>query len=250
MIDSHCHLEQKDYDKDRDEFIKSLKKELKAVVTSCAHPKDIDLTLEIARKHKNFVFACIGLHPEYIKELKESELGNIIEKIRQHKNDIVGIGEVGLDFNWVKEKEWQEKQRELFVEMISLAKEIRKPLVIHSRNAYEEVIRILEQEDAKEVLLHMWGEKKLVDRINENNFFVSIGPIIARSKNHKRIARDIPIERILLETDSPWFGDGGRGTPLNIKIPCQKIAEVKKLSFEEVWRKCGQNSISFFKLPL
>lgn len=90
----------------------------------------------------------------------------------------------------------------------------------------------------------------MIQRVNENNFHITIGPIIAKSKNHKKIARDVPIERILLETDSPWFGDGGRGTPLNIRIPCQKIAEVKNLDFEEVWRKCGQNSISFFKLPL
>lgn len=89
-----------------------------------------------------------------------------------------------------------------------------------------------------------------MEKVNENNFYISVGPIIARSKSHKKIVKNISIERILLETDSPWFGNGGRGTPLNIKIPCQKIAEVKKITFEEVWRKCGENAIKFFSLDI
>lgn len=256
MIDSHCHLEQPDYDKDRDDFIEHLKKELKAIVTSCAKPEDFEKTLEIVERHKGFAFACIGLHPEHIRNITEKELEIFLERIKLNKDKIVGIGEIGLDFYWVKERIDQEKQKELFKQLIAFSKEIRKPMVIHCRDAHNETLDILEKEDAKHVLLHMWGEKNLLKRIEENGFYISIGPIIDKSKNHKKIARDFPIDRILLETDSPWFGgktekgDIIRGTPLNIKIPAGRIAEIKKISFEEVWKKCGENAVKFYKLPL
>lgn len=256
MIDSHCHLEQPDYDKDRDEVIKHLRKELKAVVTVCTSPKDLEKTFEMVEKNKGFVFATAAIHPEYIRDINKKAIEYFLEKLKENKNKIVGIGECGLDFYWVRSKEDQQKQIEMFKQFINFAKEIRKPLVIHSREAYEEILNILENENAKDVMLHMWGEKNLIERVREDGFHVSVGPIIERSKNHKKIVKDLPIEKILLETDSPWFGgktekgDRIRGTPLNIKIPAGKIAEIKKLPFDEVWKICGENAVKFFKLPL
>jgi len=257
MIDVHCHLEQKDYDKDRDEIIEKCKKELKAVITSCAHPKDFDLTLQLTEKYKNFVFASCGIHPEYIKEVSEKEVDDFIERIKQNKDKIVAIGETGLDFWWTKEEEWQQKQKELFIRLTSIAKELRKPLVIHSREAYEETLRILEQEDAKEVDMHMFGDHHLTKRIVDNGWFISINTIILRSKSHKKIARDCPIERLMLETDAPWLspkklleGIDEKNDPTSIRLVAEKIAEIKKVNFEEVWNRCGENAIKFFKLPI
>lgn len=250
MIDSHCHLEQKNYDKDRDEFIESLKKELKAVVTCCARPKDFEITMKMIENHKNFVFGVFGVHPEYIKDIPEEEIQEYLELLRQNKDKIVGIGETGLDFWYIKEESWKEKQKELFLRLIEFSKELGKPLVIHAREAFEETIDILEQQDCENVLMHMFGAKQLVPRIIENGWYVSIGPVIKKSKNHKKIAKNMPLDKILLETDSPWFGDNQRGTPLNIKLVAEKIAEVKKIDFNQIWKKCGENSIKFFKLSL
>jgi TatD DNase family protein len=257
MIDVHCHLEQKDYDNDRDEIIEKCKKELKAVITSCAHPRDFDLTLQLADKYKNFVFASCGIHPEYIKEISEKEIEETIEKIKQNKDKIVAIGETGLDFFWTKEPEWQQKQKELFIRLIDLSKELKKPLVIHSRDAYEETLKALEQEDAKEVDMHMFGDHHLTKRIVDNGWFISINTIILKSKSHKKIARDCPIERLMLETDAPWLspkklleGIDEKNDPTSIRLVAEKIAEIKKTNFEEVWRKCGENAIKFFKLPI
>ncbi len=256
MIDSHCHLEQKDYDSDRDEVVEKCKKELKAVVTSCAHPNDFGLTLRIADKHKNFVFASVGVHPEYIKELREKEKNELLDKIKENRKNIFAVGEIGLDYFWIKEREWQQKQKELFIGMINFAKELKKPIVVHSRDAIEDTVRILEQEDAKRVMLHLFGSRQHMERVVENGWLISLGPIIARSKNHRKISRDFPLEKVLLETDSPWFGgqdekgNGLRGTPLNINPVAEKIAEEKKLPFEQVWRQCGRNAINFFRLPI
>lgn len=252
MIDSHCHMEQTDFQKDRDEVIQKCKKEgLKAVVTSCAHPRDFDLTVKMVQQHKNFVFAAAAVHPEYVKEISEQEIENFIEKIKENRKHFVAIGESGLDYFWVKELSWQEKQKDLFVQFIELAKELKLPLVIHARDAFEETIKILEQNDAKEVCMHMFGANQLVQNIIDNNWLVSMNTIVLRSKKHRKIARDMPIEQLLLETDAPWLGPKGeRNDPTSIKIVAQEIAEIKKLGFENVWKACGQNAVKFFRLPV
>jgi TatD DNase family protein len=257
MIDVHCHLEQKEYDKNRDEIIEKCKKDLKAVITSCAHPVDFDKTLSIAEKYKGFVFASFGIHPEYIKEVSEKEIVDFIEKVRNNKDLIVAIGEIGLDYNWVKEPEWRERQKELFRRLIGLAKELGKPIVIHSRDAYEDTISILEQEGAKDVDMHMFGDHRLTQRVLGNGWLISMNNIILRSKGHKKIVKDCPMDRLMLETDAPWLspkrlteGIDDVNDPTTIRTVAEKVAEVKKLSFDEVWKKCGENAIKFFKLPL
>ena len=257
MIDVHCHLEQEDYNKDRDEVIEKCKKELKAIITSSAHPRDFELTMNLTEKYKNFVFASFGIHPEYIKEVSEKEIESFLEKVKQNKNRIVAIGETGLDFWWTKEKEWREKQKELFIRLISLAKELGKPLIIHCRDAFEDTLRILEQEDAKDVDMHMFGNHNFVSRIIKNGWNISMNTIILRSKSYGKVVRDCPIERLMLETDAPWLspkklieGVETRNDPTSIKIVAEKISEIKKIRFEEVWQKCKENAIKFFKLRL
>jgi TatD DNase family protein len=254
MIDVHCHLEQKDYDKERGKIVEQCKRELKAIVTCCAHPKDIGLTLDMAKEHRDFIFCSIGIHPEFIKELKEQDIDETIKAIEQNKNLLAGIGEVGLDYFWIKEPEWQEKQKELFRKMIQLAKKLNKPLVIHSRNASEDTIGILEEEGmkGKKVLLHLFCDRKFLQRVVDDGWFISIGPGIMKSKDIRKIARDMPLNKIMLETDSPWFNQEGQkyGTPLNVKIACEKIAEIKKINILEVEKQTDLNAIGFFGLDI
>lgn len=253
MIDAHCHLEQHDYDMDRDAVIERCRASgLKAVVTCCANPKDWKLTTEIAAKHKGFVFACASIHPEYIRELSEAEIDGFIGILRKEKNSIVAVGETGLDYNWVKEPEWQVRQKDLFRKFISFSKETRKPLVIHARDAYDDVVEILEQEKAKNVMLHMFGANHLVGRVIENGWNVSMNAIVLKSKKHGKVVRDMPLDRLMLETDSPWLhpSGSGRNDPSSIKAVADKIAEIKKVSFGEVWDSCGRNASGFFSIRL
>ncbi len=248
MIDVHCHLEQKDYDVDREEVINKCKEKLKAIITSCAHPNDLEITIDIVKRYKGFVFATLGIHPEYIGENLNIE--DFIEKVKENKDNIVGIGEVGLDYHWVKEENLREKQRKLFRFFINFAKELNLPLVIHSREAMQDTIKILEEEKAENVLMHLFGERKFISKIIENGWFISVGPILLTSKNHKKIVKEMPIEKIMLETDSPWFGFGKRNEPIAIIKVAEKIAEIKKTDFNNVWNKCGENAKRFFDLPI
>lgn len=250
MIDVHCHLEQPEFNGKLEFLIERWKKQLKFVVSSCAHPSDIQKSFEIYRKFEPFVKICIGIHPEYVNEIEEEKIQDTLEVIKKNKEIIVAIGEIGLDYNWAKDEKTRKKQEELFLRLIELAKKIKKPVVVHARDAFEEAIKILEEQDMQEkkVLMHLMTEKKYVGRIIANKWFISLGPGILKSKNQKKVARDCPLQNLMLETDSPWFKQENQefGEPLNTKIVCEKIAEIKKLSIEEVEKRTDENAIKFF----
>lgn len=248
MIDVHCHLEQKDFDSDRQQVIEKCKSELKAIVTCCARPDDFEKTMKMVSENPGFVFAAAGIHPEYVKEISEDERQKFIEKIRSKKSQVVAIGETGLDYHWISEPDWREKQKKMFIEFINLAKELELPLIIHSRDAMSETLDILEEYKAEKVLMHLFGDRSQLERVIGNGWSISIGPLIKQSKTHKKLARDCPIENIMLETDSPWFGFGKRCEPTSIKLVAEKIAETKKLDFETVWQTCGDNARKFFSV--
>jgi len=251
MIDVHAHMEQPDYNSDRDQVIETCKHKLNAVITCCVHPNDFRLTMDIMEKHKNFIFATFSIHPIYVKEINEEQKNEFFELIDKNKEKIVGIGETGLDYFHVKENEWREKQKELFIEHISLAKKLKKPIVIHSRDSIDDAVKTLEQEDATNVLMHLFGARHLVKKIIENNWSISVGPIAQRSKTHKKIIRDMPIENIMLETDSPWFGlEGKRNDPTAVIAVANRIAEIKKITSEEVDRITTQSAVKFFDLKI
>jgi TatD DNase family protein len=250
MIDVHCHLEQKDYEKDRDEIIEKCKKELNAVITCCCHSDDFDLTMEMVEKYKNFLFATVSIHPEYIKEVNEEIVENFFKKIEENKEKIVGIGETGLDFI-IEEPEWREKQKELFVKFIDLAKNLNLPLVIHARKAFKEAIEVLEKSGARNVLMHFFTQKDLLPKIIENGWSISVNTTLLSSKNIKKIVRDLKIEKIMTETDSPWLGPNGqRNDPRSIKLVVEEISRIKKMKIEEIDKITTQNAIEFFKLKL
>lgn len=246
MMDVHCHLEQEDYSNDRDYVIEKCREKLKCVVSSAANYSDFKSALEIHKKYPDFVFLSLGLHPIYVKEITEAVVKRAMKFIKENKNEIVAIGEVGLDYYHVKEKRWQNKQEALFRKFIKLAQELNLPLVVHCRDAFEDAIRILEEEKAEKVLMHLFGDKQFIQRVLENKWFISVGPIVARSKTIKKIVKFTPIKKIMLETDSPWFGFGERGTPMNVLGVAEKIAEIKKITSEEVDEQTDLNATGFF----
>jgi TatD DNase family protein len=196
MIDVHCHLEQKDFDPDREEIIKECQKELKAIITCSCHFEDFDLTLDLTKKHPNFIFATFALHPLYIKEISEKEIEECFKKIEKNRKDVAGIGETGLDF-LIEEAELREKQKKLFEKFIRLALDLKKPLVIHARRAFKETIEILERFKVKNVLMHFFTAKELLPKILENGWSVSINTMLFKSKTIKKIVRDLPVEKIM-----------------------------------------------------
>lgn len=252
MIDSHCHLEEEAYREDLDDVIQTCKEQrLKALITVCADPGDWDKTLELVNKYKGFVFACASVHPIYIDRTTSKQVEEYFKKLRDNRDVLVAIGETGADYFHTREADLQMKQRELFRRHIELAGELDKPIVVHCRDAFADVIDILENEGAKRVMMHLFGGNKFLNKVIDNGWWISAGPILLKSKSHKKIIRDMPLEKIMLETDSPWFGpDGQRNTPVSVIQVAERIAEIKKADVNYISDITDKNAIQFFSLPV
>lgn len=260
MIDTHCHLEQSDYNKDRDTVIRRCKQKLQAVITSCANPANFGLTLQLVRNYQGFLFATASIHPSYVKKFSEEEITDYIEQIKSNRDHLVAIGETGLDYHWVKDDEWQKKQKHLFVRLIEVAKQLHLPLVIHSRDSSEDAIEILEQHAGKRVHMHMFTNRALLNQVIDNGWLISVNTFLLRSKNMKKIVRDCPIDQLMLETDSPWLGvdrdgrikpkDEVRNEPTSVRLVAEKIADIKKMDIEQVDQQTTSNAIKFFRLNI
>ncbi len=200
-------------------------------------------------KYPNFIFATASIHPEYITGINEEWLGKILSFLKDPR--VVGVGETGLDFKAAETEGLRKRQAELFKKFIDIAEESKKPLVIHARGAFKEAIDVLESNGANKVVMHFFSARDQLRRVINNNWYVTVNTTVYGSKKMKKIVRDMPIERILLETDAPWLGlEGRRSEPIAVKGVAEKIAEVKKCSFSEVWDKCGKNAVEFFGLAL
>ncbi|MFH0890105.1 MAG: TatD family hydrolase [Candidatus Aenigmatarchaeota archaeon] len=252
MIDAHCHLSFPDFDNKRDRIVEESKKTMTAIIDSAPSIENSEKSLALARKYPGFVFSCLGLHPEDIINLDEKQIDDYANFVRSNRDNIVAVGEVGIDNFHVKMDADRKKCRDVFAVFIELAKEIRKPLVIHAREDNGEAAKILEEQGAKDVILHCFGSPQLVDTVVVNKWFVSIPTLIVRSKKHVRLAKEVPIELILTETDSPFLSPshGETNIPQNVKYVIESIASARGVEFDEVDRITTENAIKAFNLPI
>jgi len=253
MIDAHCHLEFNQFDGMRDEVIKKSKERLLAVIDSAAEETRAPTVLNLSEKHPNFIFPVLGLHPSYAVECSDEKLNNYLEYIRNRKDLIYGIGEVGLDYFHVTDDTSRELTKRVFKKFILLSNELKLPLVIHTRDAMDDTLDILEENDAEKVMLHTFtGNIPQSERVIDLGYYVSFSTMICRTKEYDKSIKRIPLYRILLETDSPFLAPkkGELNYPWNIKLVAQRIAELKGYDFDYVWKVCAQNAIDFFKLPI
>lgn len=252
IIDSHAHLTDEKFD-DRDDIIENFEKNkvLAMINPGVDEQSSID-AVNLANSHER-VFALVGTHPHDAKYYDE----NLREKYRKlalENDKVVGIGEIGLDYHY--EFSPIEKQKEVFIDQIELAKELNLPIIIHSREAVQDTYNILkEYAFGMKVLLHSFNEnwedcKKYLDL----GFYISLGGMLTfkNSKNLIRVVENVPIDRLLLETDSPYLTPvphrGKRNEPLYTHVTANKIAEMRVEEVSYIKEKTNQNSIEFFDL--
>jgi TatD DNase family protein len=263
LIDSHCHLEDPAFKADREDVIARAKRALDAVVISLVDPADFEVGFELVKEYKGFIYATAGLHPGLVEKFSDEEIDKTLQKIEERGDSIVGIGETGLDYNWVKKESERERQKNLFIKSIRLAKKLDLPLVVHiragedkkERDPYLEAIEILEKEGAKKVLLHMFGAKRFLQRVLDNGWYISTNAICQTSKEHNRIIRAVPLDRLLLETDSPYLvpepekSEGiKRNEPVFVKYVAERVAKIKEIGLNEVISRTTTNAKKFFNL--
>lgn len=246
MIDCHCHL---GYPGLVEIINKILEESRNMLVITCGYPKDYEKSLELSKKHKN-IYLSLGLHPIDISKMTDEQVKDYLEFIRSCKNEIVAVGEIGLDYHWF-DKERGERFRKIFVECLKLAKEIDKPVVLHTRKAEEECFNIVKELEMEKIDFHCYaGNLTLAKQIIESGYYISLATNIKNSKNSKAIAKKFPIDRLLTETDSPFLSPNKNvvNRPINVKLVLESIAELRSMTVDEIDKITTENAVKFFNL--
>lgn len=242
IVDVHAHLEFENYDNDLDEVLEKAKKVgVKAIICNGTYPKDNRKILKLAEKH-DVIKAALGYYPCECDKVSEAEFDKELEFISSNKDKIIAIGEVGLD---LKNDNDFEKQKKCFRKFIELSKELDIPIIVHSRKAEFQTIDILEEMEAKKIIMHCFsGKKKYVERIIENKWYLSIPVNVIRNQQFQDNVRMCPLNRLLTETDSPFLSYDPsieRNEPRFITESLKKIAEIKEVNVEELSKMIYSN---------
>ena len=247
-IDVHCHLQHEKFTPNRDEVIAEARRKMEFLIVAGANPQWNRGAISISEKHKGFIYAVIGLQPVDSVKHSEEEFEEELEFIRKNAKKIVGIGEIGLDYHWIKDDKERAIQRERFEKLLELAQELKLPVVIHSWDAEADAVEILSKHNLKAVVMHCFsGDKVVMEKALSLGYYISFSTAIAFSKSAKKLARDCPLERMTIETDAPYLDPAkGINMPWNTAIVVKKIAETKKISEEKVLEQIVKNAKNVF----
>ena len=244
LVDCHCHLEDKRFDDDREEVIARNKKALAFVVNSGIDFAGDTATLELHHEHPDFIHASLGLAPPLAAEMDDKDIAAIISLIREHQQDTVAVGEVGLDYHWVKGERKRERQKQVFRQFIELADELDKPLVVHCRDAMDDLLEILGRHHPDRVMMHHFeGNRRQLKACLDNGFYISLWT----GYRGKKVIKAVPLEYMLAETDSPYNCPvkGKRNEPFFVR---DIVAFASTIKEADVTGYIFENALRFFSL--
>ena len=245
MIDTHCHLGYEDYD-DLDELIMKMKDNNINAIVNGTNKKDNDEALNLSKKYDN-ISAAIGFHPQEIENICD----NYIEYIESNINNIVAIGEIGLDYYWTKDN--KDKQKEVFENQLKIAEKYNIPVIVHSRDSIQDVYDILKKYKVRGSIHAFSGSLEMANKFIDLGYKLGIGGVITfRNSNLKYVISKIDINNIILETDSPYLSPepvrGKKNSPLNLKYVVEFIANLNGIGYEEVINITNENVRQLFDL--
>jgi len=253
LIDSHSHLEVPEFRRDLTEVLQRAKASgVEYIFTVGTEKKDWTRALEIAHLHPS-VYAILGVHPHNAREIDEKTYPTLRELCKDEK--VRAYGEIGLDF--YRNLSPRDVQLKRFREQIALARELRLPIVVHDREAHKETLEILRSEKAEDCggIIHCFsGDYEMAKACIETGFFISVpGSITFRSaERFQEVVKRIPLESLLIETDAPFLAPvpfrGKRNEPSYVRYTAQRVAEIKKVSFETVAEATTENALRMYQL--
>ena len=249
LIDTHCHINLKDFNEDFSDVIERIEARLEKVINVGFDLKSSEESVKIANKY-SFICAAVGVHPH-----DASTYDGIVEnKIRElAKNPkVLAIGEIGLDY--YRNLSPKEIQKEVFKKQIELAIELDKPVVIHCRDAYEDTINILKEYKNVKGVMHSYSGSYETAKILMDRFYFSIsGPVTFKNAvTLKEMVSKLPLDRILVETDSPYLTPepfrGKRNEPCYVEYVAKMVAEIKGISYDEIIKIANENTKKAFRI--
>jgi len=257
MIDTHCHVNFEAFNNDYQEVVKrALAKEMK-LVTVGSQFQTSRKAVEIAHEFDN-VFAAVGLHPTHLTD-EDFSYNEYLDLAKDGK--VVAIGETGLDYYqlWAEtpeeEEEIKEGQKELLAKHVKLAREVNKPMIIHCRDAYEDLLAFFEKEEKIPGVVHCFlSSRQIARRFLDLGFYLGFTGIITFTDDEEllKVVREIPLEKMFIETDAPYLSPepyrGKRCEPVYVEETAKKIAELKEISLEKVLEQTAKNAEEFFNI--
>ena len=253
MIDTHCHIDFEDFDDDRKEVIQRAKDKLDNVIVS-GYSNDSNMkVLELSKEYENFIYPTFGFHPVSSQNATEEDIRIAHENIGKYLDDIVAVGEVGMDYFYVTDKAMRERQQEIFQGFLQLANEYKVPIVMHVRDCEKKAVNIIEDYDnIPYFVFHCYGGSlKTAKRImNKDNCFMSFSTMLCYSKHHQDLIEKIDLNYVLTETDSPYLAKTKeeRNEPANVVSAVHKIAEIKNMDVSTVDEITTANARKIFKI--
>jgi len=252
MIDTHCHVDFKDFNKTRDEVIKRAQEKLTAIINSGASLGGNRRTLELIDKYRGFLYGTLGFHPVNASKADSVVVDEVLDEVNLNVDKAVAIGETGLDFYHVKDNEARKRQINVFESFIDLACEYEMPLVVHARDAESKAFDIIKRYNSlQDVVFHCYGgDAKTANAIIEEGYYISFSTMVCFSSHHQNLVEDPPLSNILTETDSPYLSpfEGIRNEPAFVEEAIKKIADIKSISLEEVGKTTQKNARDVFGL--
>lgn len=250
MIDTHCHIDEEAFAPDREEVIARQRENgVEAMIVPGVNVASVETVLQVCHTHEGYCFSALGLHPEDVKADWQEQLVIVERAIRENRNELVAIGEIGLDYYW--DKTFKKEQQEVLQRQMELAKELDLPVILHNREATEDIIRIVREVGGKGVFHCFNGSRETVQQILEMGFYVGIGGVLT-FKNSKLAEKldVVPLDRILLETDAPYMAPvphrGERNESRFMIHVAQRLSEVYKCPIETIISATNANAKQLF----
>lgn len=251
LIDTHSHVDMLEGISIEDAIKNAKENGVKKIIVPCAYPKDVDKIFELVNKYDE-LYGLLGVHPSEAKDWDDE----LIDRIKDYSDNpkIVGIGEIGLDYYW--DKSFVDLQKEVFIKQIKLANELNLPICVHDREAHKDTFDILkEYNKGSKVVMHCFsGSVEFARECIKEGWYLALGGVVTfkNAVKMKEVAADIPLERLLLETDAPYLTPvpyrGKENQPAYVRFVAEEISKIRNVSFENIVQASSQNAENVFAI--
>ena len=252
MIDTHCHIDEEAFGADREEVIARQKEAgVDAMIVPGVNVASIETVMQVCHQQPGYCYPALGLHPEDVKADWQEQLAIVEQAIRANRNELVAIGEIGLDYYW--DKTFKDEQQEVLRRQMELAKELDLPVILHNRESTEDILRIAKEVGGRGVFHCFNGSRETAQQILEMGFYVGIGGVLT-FKNSKLAEKldVVPLGRVLLETDAPYMAPvphrGERNESRFMIHVAERLADVYNCALEEINMVTNTNAKQLFKI--
>ena len=264
MLDTHCHIDEEAFSADQEAVIARQKAEgVQAMIVPGVNVGSISSVLDVCQRHKGYCFPALGLHPEDVKDDWQTALTTIENAIRTHRNQLVAIGEIGLDYYW--DTTYKEQQKEVLRRQLLLARELDLPVILHNREATEDILTIVKecaalsnQASALRGVFHCFnGSKETAQQILNMGFYLGIGGVLTfKNCKLKEMLRELPqaqvLQRLVLETDAPYMAPvphrGERNESRFMIHIVELLSQIYQVSQTDIIETTSKNAKQLFKL--